>query len=273
MDGWIKLHRQIKEHWIWEDPAYLKAWLGILLTVNYENKKVLIQGELIECNRGQSLLSLAGWAKLFGKKWTIQRVRTFLELLKRNEMITTEGLRKTTRLTVCNFDSYQFEQQTDNTQITRRQQTDNTQITTNKKEKERIKKEKNEKNEVIGGLPPFPPLPKNHFDFNSIVEHYHQKCPGMPRVTILNDSRKNTIKARLNEVGPEGVLKMIQNAGSSEFLNGKNERSWIASFDWLFKPTNFAKVLEGNYLKINSNESYKPNDPRASAVEGFDEPL
>jgi hypothetical protein len=146
MEGWIKIHRRIKEHWIWDNEIYLKAWIGILLSVNHEDKKVLIQGELIECKRGQSLLSLAGWAKCFGKKWTIQRIRTFFELLKIDAMIETEGLRKTTRLTVCNYDSYQLLQQASNNQTTSKQQASNNQTTTNKNEEEGIKNEKNEKN-------------------------------------------------------------------------------------------------------------------------------
>lgn len=152
MEGWIKIHRQIKEHWIWDDPVYLKAWLGILLTVNHEDKKILIQGELIECKRGQSILSLAGWVKCFGKKWTMQRIRTFFELLKRDQMIITEGLRKTTRLTVCNYDNYQFEQQAKNKQRTSRQHPDNILTTTNKNEEELIKNEKNEKKFIAPAL-------------------------------------------------------------------------------------------------------------------------
>lgn len=150
MEGWIKIHRQIKENWIWDDPLYLKAWLGILLTVNHEDKKVLIQGELIECKRGQSILSLAGWAKCFGKKWTMQRVRTFFELLKRDQMIITEGLRKTTRLTVCKYDDYQFEQQAKNKQRTSKEHPENKLTTTNKNEEEEIKNEDNVKNEESG---------------------------------------------------------------------------------------------------------------------------
>lgn len=142
MEGWIKLHRKIAQHWIYKNSDYVKAWICILITVNYEDKKVLIHGELIECKRSQSLLSLLSWAKLFGKNWTIQKVRTFFELLKSDSMIITEGLPKTTRLTVCNYDDYQTEQQTDNTQITFKQQTDNTQITTTKEVKE-VKKIKN----------------------------------------------------------------------------------------------------------------------------------
>ena len=54
MEGWISLHRKIREHWIWDNPIYLKAWIAILLQVNHEEKKMLIQGELIECKRDVS---------------------------------------------------------------------------------------------------------------------------------------------------------------------------------------------------------------------------
>jgi hypothetical protein len=141
MVGWIKLHRKLKEHWIWKNEMYLKAWLSILFEVNFEAGKCLIETELIDCNRGQSLHSLNTWVKLFGKNWTIQKVRTFFELLKNDGMINIEGLRKTTRLTVCNYDSYQDLQQTGNRQVTDKQQTGNRQVTTIKEEKE-IKKEK-----------------------------------------------------------------------------------------------------------------------------------
>lgn len=146
MEGWIKLHRQIKDHWLWENPDYLKAWITILFTVNYETKKVLIKGDLLTCERGQSLLSLDGWVGEFGHKWSIQRVRTFFKLLKSDEMITVEGLQYTTRLTVCKYDTYQDLQQTANTPLTDRQQTANTPLTTTKEREEREEgKERKEK--------------------------------------------------------------------------------------------------------------------------------
>ena len=36
-------------------------------------------------------------------------------------------------------------------------------------------------------------------------------------------------------------------AEASSFLKGRNDRNWIASFDWLIKDANMAKVLDGNY--------------------------
>jgi len=140
MAGWITLHRAILDHWVWNNADYAKAWVTILLTVNHEDKKAEIHGEFIMCGRGQSILSLQSWAKLFGRKWSVQKVRTFFDLLKKDEMITTEGLRKTTRLTVCNYDTYQQEQQTKNTQRTRKQHTDNTEVTTNNNDNNDIDK-------------------------------------------------------------------------------------------------------------------------------------
>ena len=144
MEGWIKIHRQIQKHWVWSNAEYFKAWIAIIMFVNHEPKKVLIHGELFECDRGQSLMSLQNWVKIFGKNWTIQKVRTFFTLLENDAMICTKGMRKTTCLTVCNYDSYQDLQQTNNKQTTDKQQANNKQITTNKNDKNY----KNEKKEI-----------------------------------------------------------------------------------------------------------------------------
>ena len=136
MKGWIKTHRSIQEHWIFTDAEKYRAWMIILFSVNFEPKKQLIQGELIECDRGQSLFSLKTWSNKLGAKWSIQKIRTFFSLLEKDKMIRIEGLQKTTRLTVCNYDYYQEEQHTDNTQITRSQHAANTQITTTKEREE-----------------------------------------------------------------------------------------------------------------------------------------
>lgn len=71
--------------------------------------------------------------------------------------------------------------------------------------------------------------------------------------------------ARLHEHGYQNIVQMLQNAGASNFLAGANKRKWIATFDWLFGPCNFAKVLEGNYengrfaLRDNSEFVGKPS--------------
>lgn len=104
LSGYIKLYRSLRNHWIWNDAEKLKWWLDILLEVNHTGKKVNIGFELIDCKRGQSLKSRLEWAK----RWRVDKstVDRFFSLLKKDKMISTENLKKTIRLTVCKYDSY-----------------------------------------------------------------------------------------------------------------------------------------------------------------------
>jgi len=105
MEGWIRLHRKIRENWIWRDPVKFQWWVDILLEVNHKGSKIPIGFELIECGRGQSVRSLQGWAE----KWHVSKdtARNFLKMLEKDGMILHESLSKTTRITVCNYDTYQ----------------------------------------------------------------------------------------------------------------------------------------------------------------------
>lgn len=137
MSGFISLHRKVTEHWVFNRSDYFKAWVTMLMSVNHKANKVLIGSSLIECNRGQSLNSLNTWVEKFGDDWTKQKVRTFFKLLQDDSMINTENVSKTTRLTICNYDSYQNPQHGNNTQsnteLTRKQHASNTQATSNNK--------------------------------------------------------------------------------------------------------------------------------------------
>lgn len=106
-EGWIKLHRQILDHWIWKDDQKAKAWLVILLEVNHGKRKVLLGNQVVEVERGQSIQSLDSWAHSFGRKWNKSGVRRFFKTLEEDGMIKTENIKKTTRLTVCNYENYQ----------------------------------------------------------------------------------------------------------------------------------------------------------------------
>ena len=59
--------------------------------------------------------------------------------------------------------------------------------------------------------------------------------------------RKKTIKARLNTYSLDDFKLLFEKSEESEFLKGKNDRNWSATFDWLIKDANIAKVLDGNY--------------------------
>lgn len=66
-------------------------------------------------------------------------------------------------------------------------------------------------------------------------------------MTVLSDRRKQAIKARLKTYAVEDFKRLFEKAEASDFLKGSNNRDWQASFDWLIKDANMAKVLDGNY--------------------------
>ena len=131
MSGWLKISREINNHWIWGDEKRLKWWIDILLVVNYEDKKVLIHGTLYDCKRGESLMSLTNW----GKRWGVSKtaVNNFFELLKKDGMITTKNETQTTRLTVCKYDTYQGKENARRTQEERKEER---RLATTKEDKE-----------------------------------------------------------------------------------------------------------------------------------------
>lgn len=80
-----------------------------------------------------------------------------------------------------------------------------------------------------------------------VQDAYHRNCKGLPPIRTMTPKRQQFIMARIEEHGEASVLEMLEIAGRSKFLAGQNSSQWTATFDWLFKPTNFVKTLERNY--------------------------
>ena len=105
MAGWIKIHRDIATHWIFQDECKFKWWIDLLLMASYEDNKQLVGDRLVEIKRGQMIVSLSFLSKRWGKaKGTILK---FLELLESDHMIDRCTDRKVTILTICKYESYQ----------------------------------------------------------------------------------------------------------------------------------------------------------------------
>lgn len=68
----------------------------------------------------------------------------------------------------------------------------------------------------------------------------------IPQIAKLTDARKNALRSIFKEYGRETVETVIHKVINSDFLT----REWgKVSFDWIFKKSNFIKILEGNYDK------------------------
>lgn len=78
----------------------------------------------------------------------------------------------------------------------------------------------------------------------------------IPTIAKMTPKRKSMVNARVKEFGINMVYNAIAKASESSFLNGGGSKGFIADFDWVFRPNNFPKVLEGNYddvKPINKN--------------------
>lgn len=127
MSGWIKLNREINNHWVFQNSDYFKWWVDILLEVNYAPSKVVIKGKVYECGRGEKLYSLDTWATRW--KTNKSKVRRYFDLLQKENMIELKNETQTTRLKVCKYEDYQETEKESETQTKHKRNANETQTT------------------------------------------------------------------------------------------------------------------------------------------------
>lgn len=87
-------------------------------------------------------------------------------------------------------------------------------------------------------------------DVRRIVEEWNKLDTfGIAPISRINSGSKRykSLGARIKQYGIEDVLSAIGRIKNSDFLQGKNNKGWTITFDWFVLPSNFPKVLEGNY--------------------------
>lgn len=113
MSGWIKMHRAISTHWIWDfdEPDKAMAWVDLLLMARHSDGKMKIKGKLVDIRRGEIGMSQLALQKRW--KWSQNKVKRFLNSLKNESMIDYRANELTTIISICNFDSYQDDERAD----------------------------------------------------------------------------------------------------------------------------------------------------------------
>lgn len=269
--GFIKVYRKMLK-WEWfTEPNTSHLFMYLLLSANYTPQKW--HGNVIQ--RGQLLTNLKDIQKDTGI--SLQSVRTCLKRLVKTKEITVEPTNKYSIITVCNYDNYQCMPDADDNQLTSNEQANiiqqtsteqsaNTQSTLYKEYNKNIKKEKKEKNTdkanalyAISGLSESKILNTTMEYFNSSID---KNKSGMRKIRSISNDRRRLTLARYKEYGIDGIKQMIDNATTSEFLGNPSDKWHGADFNWLMKPNNFPKVLEGKY---NNADTPAGNGQQGSA--------
>lgn len=91
----------------------------------------------------------------------------------------------------------------------------------------------------------------------SIVDLFNRLLtPTLPAVVLVSDARKKQVRARWNQSEVHQSLEFwteyFASVAKSDFLMGRlagkfGAAPFRATFDWLIAPSNFVKVVEGNY--------------------------
>lgn len=103
---------------------------------------------------------------------------------------------------------------------------------------------------------------KESADYGAVVQMYNTLCKSFPSVRTLSESRKKAIRARLRVYSMADFETVFKKAEASNFLKGANNKNWSATFDWLIKDANMAKVLDCNY-----DNDRQPNNNSQQAKE------
>lgn len=227
---WVKLHDKFLE-WEWHDkPEMVALWLHLLLFANWKDRR----GHGIVVRRGQLVTSLNSLNEATGI--SLRSIRTCLERLKNTGEIEEKTTNKFRIITICNYDSYQDKETFNDKQTTNKRHSTDIQSTTPTDSTEYTD------GQIILSKDNISPI-------ESVVDFFNKTMASavIPKIRGSSGKRKTAIQARIREHGIDAVYEMITIASKSDFLNGKNNRNWVANFDWLFLPTNFQKVIEGNY--------------------------
>lgn len=131
MSGWIKLQRDIMDHWIAQDSEYLAVWIRMLSEANFETQTKMFNGQVITVERGQFIFGLDSYAEK--TKVSVMRLRRLVDLLEKHQMINRVRNSKYSLISIVNYDKYQA----DNSQTTVRQQAENNTIRNKELKKKR----------------------------------------------------------------------------------------------------------------------------------------
>lgn len=107
--GFIKLSRRFFSNIMWNEArtfSSCEAWLDLIQSARFDAtpRKECIGGREVVYNRGQYPASIRFLAKRW--QWSEKKVRSFLEHLRKEGMITSECTQGINIITLCKYDEY-----------------------------------------------------------------------------------------------------------------------------------------------------------------------
>ena len=110
------------------------------------------------------------------------------------------------------------------------------------------------------------PNPEEDINIPAFIRFFNKIMANaaIPKIATLQGERLKSLRARCREHGKNRVAQVLQRAASMSFLNGGGNQGWVASLDWLLRPNNFSKVMEGVYCDFKPKHRTMSPEQRAA---------
>ena len=95
-------------------------------------------------------------------------------------------------------------------------------------------------------------------DYKQIIDLFNVTCQSLPKVQNISDKRKKQIKNIIKQFNPN-FKDVFERVEKSDFLSGRNGKWTNCGFDWIFNPSHFVKIIEGNYDNNEKSTAQKSN--------------
>lgn len=241
--GWIKVHRALLDHWCATEPEALSVWVRLLCEANFENKKSMINGCLIEVERGQLVFGLDAFSKKSGV--SVAKLRRIISMLESDGMISRQKTSKYSLISIACYDKYQE----DDRQIAGKSQAKDNQIAA-PKEVKNLRSKETDHSSPDGDQK----QQSRKAVFRMMAEKYMELIPEMPAVDIeANANGRETKAANFY------AKHKFTNERWAAYLMAVRECSWMfedrPSFDGkVWKKKNFDFLItEKCYLGVKED--------------------
>ena len=94
--------------------------------------------------------------------------------------------------------------------------------------------------------------------YSRTLELFSDICKSLPKPQEITPERKNLIdngEEKLKEYG-KTFEEFFNEVEESDFLSGRSGKWTGCNFDWILKPLNMVKILEGNYTNQGESSPY-----------------
>ena len=207
--GWIKLHRSIRDNDIFNDPQLLRLWIICLTEASHKEREQLVGKQVVHLMPGQFITGRFAINELYNNglepKDKVKGEKTIYRWLESLESAGYLTIKKTTKysvVSITNWDYYQRNDQQSDQQMTNK-------VTTNKK----LKNDK-ENNSPAKAVP--------HLPYKEIIEYLNSKTGKSFKHT--SQASQKTIKARFNEGYALEDFKRVIEIKTSQWLNTDMEK-------------------------------------------------